>query len=63
MIAGGIDLSVGSVVALVCVVMACWSLTQSACRGAGDVTLPPSPRLALIAGVLLGGLCGLSTAA
>jgi ribose/xylose/arabinose/galactoside ABC-type transport system permease subunit len=63
MIAGGIDLSVGSVVALVCVAMALavkgtqWSLP--AFLGGWKLTLPPVPMVwALAGGVVLGGLCG-----
>lgn len=64
MIAGGIDLSVGSVVALVCVVMALllrgsqWHLP--AILGGTALTIPArSMILVLPIGVLIGGLCGL----
>jgi ribose/xylose/arabinose/galactoside ABC-type transport system permease subunit len=64
MIAGGIDLSVGSVVALVCVVMALllrgsqWHLPQI--LGGATLTLPAINMLfALPIGIAIGGLCGL----
>ncbi len=60
MIAGGIDLSVGSVVALVCVVMALLVRETHPTTGAWRQILPPiNLAFALICGVLLGGLCGL----
>ncbi len=60
MIAGGIDLSVGSVVALVCVSMALMVRETHPPNGAWRSTLPAVPLLAaLLGGILLGGLCGL----
>jgi ribose/xylose/arabinose/galactoside ABC-type transport system permease subunit len=65
MIAGGIDLSVGSVVALICVVMALavkgiqWPLPTI--LGGRTLSIPPIPMAwALMGGVLLGGACGLA---
>ncbi len=64
MIAGGIDLSIGSVVALVCVVMALmlrgsnWHLPAIA--GGATWALPPIPMLVVLPfGIAIGGLCGL----
>ena len=64
MIAGGIDLSVGSVVALVCV--SAWRSSMkergsrpAAISAAGFCDAPDSLAMALVCGVLLGGLCGL----
>jgi ribose/xylose/arabinose/galactoside ABC-type transport system permease subunit len=64
MIAGGIDLSVGSIVALVCVVMALavrgFQVGLPRFLGGVTLNLPPIPLgLALIGGILVGGLCGL----
>jgi ribose/xylose/arabinose/galactoside ABC-type transport system permease subunit len=64
MISGGIDLSVGSVVALVCVAVAVattgstWHLP--AFVGGAVLKVPAAPLLvASIGGIVLGGLCGL----
>jgi ribose/xylose/arabinose/galactoside ABC-type transport system permease subunit len=60
MIAGGIDLSVGSVVALVSVCMALMVSGTNPPQGGWHYAIPPIPlALALVGGVLLGGLCGL----
>lgn len=60
MIAGGIDLSVGSVVALVCVATALLVRETQPTTGAWRHLLPPIPLgVALLFGVLLGGLCGM----
>ncbi|MCA1686892.1 MAG: ABC transporter permease, partial [Planctomycetia bacterium] len=59
MIAGGIDLSVGSVVALVCVGMALLVKETHPPHGAWRHVLPRvSLAWAMAGGVLLGGLCG-----
>lgn len=63
MISGGIDLSVGSVVAFVCVAMAVLangtSFSLPGWLGGVSLTIPPLPIAAALAvGVLLGGLCG-----
>ncbi len=63
MISGGIDLSIGSVVALVCVVSALAvrgsQVQLPSFLGAELWTLKPVPLvLALILGVVIGGLCG-----
>jgi ribose transport system permease protein len=64
MIAGGIDLSVGSVVALVCVSMALMvrgtEFALPGFLGGKALAIPPVPLgWALAGGVVLGGLCGL----
>src|ERR1019366_1713240 len=64
MIAGGIDLSVGSMVALVCVVSALAvrgsQVQLPGFLGGSLLILKPLPLvLALLLGVLVGGLCGL----
>jgi ribose/xylose/arabinose/galactoside ABC-type transport system permease subunit len=63
MISGGIDLSVGSVVAVLCVVMAVLTngttLKTPGWLGGMALSIPPvSLATALVLGVLLGGLCG-----
>ncbi|GAC1464740.1 MAG: ABC transporter permease [Isosphaeraceae bacterium] len=63
MIAGGIDLSVGSVVALVCVCMALAvrgiELHAPGFLGNGTLKMPGIPLAwALLGGILLGGVCG-----
>jgi ribose/xylose/arabinose/galactoside ABC-type transport system permease subunit len=68
MIAGGIDLSVGSVVAFVCVVMALavrgTVFHMPGVLGGISVSVPPLPlAAALIVGILVGGLCGLGNGA
>lgn len=63
MIAGGIDLSVGSVVALVCVLCA-WAArgfqwTAPGLLGGGTLTVAPIPMAwVLVIGVVCGGICG-----
>jgi ribose/xylose/arabinose/galactoside ABC-type transport system permease subunit len=64
MIAGGIDLSVGSIVALVCVGVALAvrgsQVSLPGLLGGGTLTIPPVSLLAaMVGGVVLGGLCGL----
>ena len=60
MIAGGIDLSVGSVVALACVVMALAARGFPVSLLGRTWEVPPVPvGAALVLGVLAGGLCGL----
>ena len=60
MIAGGIDLSVGSVVALVCVVMALLLRGSQWHVGGATWTVPAmSMLLVLPLGIVIGGLCGL----
>jgi len=59
MIAGGIDLSVGSVVALVSVVMALLVRgTEFSMGGRAFAAAPVPMAWAVLAGVLVGGLCG-----
>ncbi len=65
MIAGGIDLSVGSVIALVCVVIARAArgseIAFPGFLGGGTLTLPVVPLIgALLLGVVVGGLAGLA---
>lgn len=60
MISGGIDLSVGSVVALVTVAIARLVNGAEFAVGAASVALPTlSVPLAMVGGIALGGLCGL----
>jgi ribose/xylose/arabinose/galactoside ABC-type transport system permease subunit len=64
MISGGIDLSVGSVVALVCVCTALMlrknQVTLPGLLGGGTMTTRPLPlSWALLVGVLIGGVCGM----
>ena len=63
MIAGGIDLSVGSIIALVCVSVALFvrgnTIQIPGLLGGFVVTIPPIPMVgSLILGVLVGGCCG-----
>ena len=60
MIAGGIDLSVGSAVALVCVASALAVRGETWHLGRWIIAIPPLPMSqALLVGVVIGGLCGL----